>query len=370
MGFNSEINFSELNVAAVVKGIREGEYFVDRDFQRRLVWTDKQKVRLLETVMMEFPMPEIYVWQQDPNPETLAQTFSIVDGQQRISTLRQFINNEWPLKSSYLDDERKTSSYANKFWKDLEQSEKSRILNYRINSRLIPPSVTKNEIRLIFARLNETDRSLNPQELRNATLNGVFLNASAKIADSDEMKQLDIFSANDVRRMLDVEFASQLLGYERNGITNENAKSINDLYDKYSNVYLEADKDVSKVVKSLAEICRIFSDPVVRNLFETQNNIYTLHALLDVENPKTTVEWQQALSSFAIAYKNAPADDDPDLKVDKYISEFRKGASSRTRSKSSRSQRVFALRNWIRSHLGEDIRDEASTGGQTSGELS
>jgi hypothetical protein len=34
MGFNSEINFSELNVAGIVKGIREGEYFVDRDFQR------------------------------------------------------------------------------------------------------------------------------------------------------------------------------------------------------------------------------------------------------------------------------------------------------------------------------------------------
>ena len=361
MGYNSEINFSELNVAAVVKGIREGEYFVDRDFQRRLVWTDKQKVRLLETVMMEFPMPEIYVWQQDPNPETLAQTFSIVDGQQRVTTLRQFINNEWPLKSIYLDDERKAANYANRFWKDLDQVEKSRILNYRINSRLIPPNVSKDEIRLIFARLNETDRSLNPQELRNATLNGVFLNASAKIADSDEMKQLDIFSANDVRRMLDVEFASQLLGYERNGITNENARSINDLYDKYSNEYQEADKDISKVIKSLREIISIFTDKAVRSLFETQNNIYTLHALLDIEGPRATADWQKVLSSFALSYKNAPADDDPEVEIDKYISDYRKGASSRTRSKSSRSQRIFALRNWIRSHLGEEIRNEAST---------
>lgn len=356
MGFNSEINFSELNVASVVKGMREGEYFVDRDFQRRLIWTDRQKVRLLETVLIEFPMPEIYVWQQDPNPETLAQTFSIVDGQQRLSTLRQFINNEWPLKSSYLDDERKDSVYADKFWKDLGQVERARILNYRINSRLIPPNVSKEEIRLIFARLNETDRSLNPQELRNATLNGKFLISSVEVADSDEMKSLSIFSANDVRRMLDVEFASQLLGYERNGIINETAKSINDLYDKYSNEYAEAAHDIKKVNNSLLLIRAIFSDEKVRAMFETQNNIYTLHALFEIEPEREVDVWRGALEAFAVAYKIETQKADAGNFADPHILEFQKGATSRTRSKSSRTQRVFGLRNWIRTHLGEEIR--------------
>lgn len=361
MGFNSEINFSELNVAGVVKGLREGEYFVDRDFQRRLVWTDKQKVRLIETVLMEFPMPEIYVWQQDPNPETLAQTYSVVDGQQRISTLRQFINNEWPLKGPYLDEERQQASFANLFWKDLSQAEKSIILNYRINSRLIPPHVTKDEIRLIFARLNETDRSLNPQELRNATLNGEFLTASVSVADSDEMKSLDIFSANDTRRMLDVEFASQLLGYERNGISNESAKSINELYDKYSNEYPTAAVDTSKVRKSLHKIRSLISENPTKDFFETQNNIYTLHAFLDIEPDRDEAVVRDALTEFVNAYRTAPAVSDGDVEVDKDVADYRKGASSRTRSKSSRSLRVFALRNWVRKHLGEEIRVSSGT---------
>lgn len=360
MGFNSEINFSELNVAGVVKGLREGEYFVDRDFQRRLVWTDRQKVRLIETVLMEFPMPEIYVWEQPPNPETLAQTYSVVDGQQRISTLRQFINNEWPLKSSYLDEERQEASFANLFWKDLSQDEKSTVLTYRINSRLIPPNVTKDEIRLIFARLNETDRSLNPQELRNATLNGEFLNASVLVADSDEMKSLDIFSANDTRRMLDVEFASQLLGYERNGITNETAKSINELYDKYSNEYPSAETDITKVCKSLRKIRSLFADDQIKTFFETQNNIYTLHAFLDIEPDRDQDVIRGALAEFVNSYRNAPPADDPEAEVDIDIAEYRKGASSRTRSKSSRSSRVFALRKWVRKYLGEGIRDSSA----------
>ena len=355
MGFNSEINFSELNVAGVVKGLREGDYFVDRDFQRRLVWTDRQKVRLIETVLMEFPMPEIYVWQQDPNPETLAQTYSVVDGQQRISTLRQFINNEWPLKSAFLDEERQKASFADLFWKDLCQEEKSIILNYRINSRLIPPHVTKDEIRLIFARLNETDRSLNPQELRNATLNGEFLTASVEIADSEEMKAFNVFSSNDMRRMLDVEFASQLLGYERNGISNESAKSINELYDKYSNEYPDFKSDVSNVRASLRKIWSLFADEDVKRFFETQNNIYTLHALLDIEPNRDEDKVRIALSEFVRAYRDAPEEEGNGANIDTEITDYRKGASSRTRSKSSRSLRIFALRKWIRRHLDEEI---------------
>jgi uncharacterized protein with ParB-like and HNH nuclease domain len=306
---------------------------------------------------MEFPMPEIYVWQQDPDPETLAQTFSIVDGQQRVSTLRQFINNEWALKSAYLDDERKGARYADKFWKDLEQVEKTQILNYRINSRLVPPHVTKDEIRLIFARLNETDRSLNPQELRNATLNGEFLAASATLADSDEMKGLNIFTANDVRRMLDVEFASQLLGYERNGITNDSAKTINELYDKYSNEYPQAATDVPKVAKSLRSISVLFEDKTVRDFFETQNNIYTLHAFLDIEPQRDDRVLRDALAAFVEAYRAATKMANAESETDGYISEYRAGATSRTRSKSSRTQRIFGLRNWIRAYLGESIRD-------------
>jgi uncharacterized protein with ParB-like and HNH nuclease domain len=345
MGYNSEINFSEFNVANIVKGLREGDYFVDRDFQRRLVWTDKQKVRLLETVLMEFPMPEVYVWQQIPDPETLAQSYSIVDGQQRMSSLRQFINNEWPLKKSYLDPERQGAAYADAFWKDLNQTDKTKILEYRINSRIIPSGVSKDDIRVIFARLNETDRSLNPQELRNATYNGEFLNASVALADSDEMKSLNIFSTNDVRRMLDVEFASQLLGYERSGITNESAASINDLYDKYGNEYPDKDKDIAKISKSLKLVIAIFSNTTVKGLFETQNNIYTLHSLFDVEPPRSADEWKVTLAKFATAYRSGSTEEN--------IQEFRLGATSRTRSKVSRTQRLFGLRKWIRANSAD-----------------
>lgn len=347
MGFNNEIQPSRPNVTEILTKMRASEYFVDRSFQRRLVWTDKQKVRLIETVLMEYPMPEIYLWEQVPDAETGQQKFSIVDGQQRLSTLKEFTSNEWSLKAAFLDPEHQGAAYADKFWKDLSSDQRAAFFQYNINARRVPSAVSEEEIRKIFARLNETDRSLNPQEMRNATLNGEFLTASLEVADSEEMKGLEIFSKENVRRMADVEFASQLLGYERKGIVNDTPTSMNDLYDEFSSEYPSAAEDSAKVKLSLQLISEIFQDAEVRGFFETQNYVYTLHTLLDTKPDILPGNWQAPLATFVAAYKAAPADDDPNAQIDDNLNEFRKGASSRTRSKSSRTQRLFGLKRWI-----------------------
>ncbi|EAP81673.1 DUF262 domain-containing protein [Sulfitobacter sp. NAS-14.1] len=347
MGFNNEIQPSRPNITEILTKMRASEYFVDRSFQRRLVWTDRQKVRLIETVLMEYPMPEIYLWEQVPDADTGLQKFSIVDGQQRLSTLREFTSNEWPLKAAFLDPDHQKAVYADKFWKDLSGDQRAAFFQYNINARRVPSAVSEDEIRTIFARLNETDRSLNPQEMRNATLNGLFLTASLDIADSEEMKGLDIFTKDNVRRMADVEFSSQLLGYERKGIVNDTPTSMNELYDEFSNEYPDSEKDVKKVKSSLKVISQIFEDALAKSFFETQNYVYTLYTLLDAKPGNSAGAWRKPLADFAAAYKAAPADDEPNAEVDDNISEFRKGASSRTRSKSSRTQRLFGLKKWI-----------------------
>jgi len=351
MGFNNEIQPSRPNITEILTKMRASEYYVDRSFQRRLVWTEKQKVRLIETVIMEYPMPEIYLWEQVPNAETGQQKFSIVDGQQRLSTLREFTSNEWPLKKNYLDPEGQGAPYADKYWKDLAPDQRASIYQYNINARRIPSAVNEDEIRKIFARLNETDRSLNPQEMRHATLNGAFLTASLEIADCDETKKLNIFTKDNVRRMADVEFASQLLGYERKGIVGDTPTSMNELYDEFSDDYSASTADKNKVKATLKRIGQIFEDSNVREFFETQNYVYTLYSLIDVKPKISPKNWRAPLSAFVDAYKSSQTDGEAGTVEDENLSEFRRGASSRTRSKSSRTQRLFGLKNWIESHF-------------------
>ena len=66
---NAIIQSERPSVTNIVTKMRSSEYFVDNSFQRRLVWTEKQKIRLIETILTNYPMPEIYLWQQPADPE-------------------------------------------------------------------------------------------------------------------------------------------------------------------------------------------------------------------------------------------------------------------------------------------------------------
>jgi len=113
---NNIIHTERPSVTAIVAKMRTKEYFVDDSFQRRLVWTEKQKIRLIETILINYPMPEIYLWQQPSDPTTGNQSFSVVDGQQRLTAITAFVSNEFALKAVALDPDHRGEDYAGKYW--------------------------------------------------------------------------------------------------------------------------------------------------------------------------------------------------------------------------------------------------------------
>lgn len=75
-----------------------GTLFADPNYQRRKVWTLQDKVRLIETILLEFVMPEVFFWIADRNPEDGTAKTHIVDGQQRINAITEYINGEFALE--------------------------------------------------------------------------------------------------------------------------------------------------------------------------------------------------------------------------------------------------------------------------------
>ncbi len=68
---------------------REGSLEIKPPFQRRPVWTANQKCYLVESILLGLPVPEIYVQQiTTADGDT---TYAVVDGQQRVRTVLQFI---------------------------------------------------------------------------------------------------------------------------------------------------------------------------------------------------------------------------------------------------------------------------------------
>lgn len=350
MNLNALIQPTRKPVTDLVADLQKKNYFVDKSFQRKLVWTEKQKIRLIETILMNYPIPEIYIWDQGADPDSGAQTHSIVDGQQRLTTLNQFVANEFPLKANYLDDENKTENYADKFWKDLNPDDKKIIWEYLFNVRVIPASITEQEIRAIFMRLNETDKSLNPQELRHAEFNGSFITAAEEISNFPFWHKWNIFTDSQIRRMGDIDFASSLLIFLRQGITTDTAQSINDIYDTYNDIYEERQNDIEKVKNFLDFFdMQLERFPALRSLFTKPNNIYTVFAIDDMHRDRGNLLRNNIdkLVSFVSSYEEGRG---------KIIADYKEGVSSRTRSKTSREKRIFSLENWLKGNEdGEDF---------------
>jgi Protein of unknown function DUF262 len=342
MTINSLVQTNRPVISELVDSLRSGFLFVDNSFQRRLVWTERQKVRLIETIFLGFPMPEIYLWKQPADPESGAQRSSIVDGQQRITSMRQFVANEWCLKDTYLDKDSREMSFCGKFWKDLDENEKRKFWSYIVSARTIPENVTKEQIQNLFRRLNETDKSLNPQEMRNAEFNGQFIKTSEAIADLAIWRTWNVFSDSQIRRMADIELASAFLIYLRSGVVSDTAASINKIYDLYNDNYEEAELDFEKVRKFLSRCSKYyFTEKITKDFFTKPIHIYTLFVVDDMlssTNVKKS-ELGSLLSRFVRTYNSSSADS--------LIIKYREGSSSRTRSKTSRDARIDSLYDWI-----------------------
>jgi uncharacterized protein with ParB-like and HNH nuclease domain len=177
----------------LLTAIREKTLIPRPEFQRRLVWSNKHKIAFLQTVLLEYPFPEIYVAAGDVNAETGEATELLVDGQQRISTLLQYFLGSDELK---LGDD--VPAYT-----DLSQEKKLQFLDYDVVVRdLGNLSITK--IKEVFQRINSTDYALNPMEVHNARYEGAFKKFGEELAAHDFFERHRIFSSSDVKRMQDL----------------------------------------------------------------------------------------------------------------------------------------------------------------------
>ena len=129
---------------------------------------------------------------------------NIVDGQQRIGALFQFIKGEFELKEKYLD--KKSEAYCGKHFSELDTGLKKLIWRYPFSIRFIYNNVTKDEIKEMFLRLNSNNMTLNPQELRNAEFDRIIFKAFSEMSENKFWDKYGIFTPLQRRRMQDIEF--------------------------------------------------------------------------------------------------------------------------------------------------------------------
>lgn len=171
----------------------KNQLILEVDFQRNNVWTLKQKCELIESILMGLPLPIFYFKQQNNS------TYVVVDGRQRLSTLFEFLNNDFMLKGL------KILTFLNgKRFQDLTIGElgiyQSQLEDYQVYSHVILPPTPDKILFDIFDRVNRGGTKLNKQEIRNALYHGIGLEMITNITKLQIFEEATrIGYKNDVR---------------------------------------------------------------------------------------------------------------------------------------------------------------------------
>ncbi len=158
--------------------LKDSNYInISPGYQRRDRWDRTRRSLLIESFLMNIPVPPIFLYENQYNQ------YEVMDGRQRLETIRDFLDNKFPLSGLEFWTElrgRRFSDLGPTLQKGLLRRSISAIVLLAETSR---PDQSSVDVRMVlFRRLNTGGARLNPQELRNALYPGLFNDMIADLA--------------------------------------------------------------------------------------------------------------------------------------------------------------------------------------------
>lgn len=258
----------------IINEIKNKRLILSPYFQRNYVWREIHKIDFIDTISSGLPFPQIFLAKGDLDVESMITTSCVVDGQQRLSTIMDYINNGFACKG--------------KKWSNLTQDEKSAFLKYEV--AIIELDLHHNDplIQEIFKRLNRTFYSLSNIEKLSSEYAPTEIMLLAKFLSGDfevdeftdnnyspaqlhpqfpeyfiewaqnkdilAIKKLiiekNIFSKYEISRQVHLMFVLNILGTIQEGIYTRNISK--ESLESYSEEYPNKDN----IIHQLNEVCK------------------------------------------------------------------------------------------------------------------
>lgn len=272
----------------------------------------------------------------------------MVDGQQRLSAIRDFANDKLVLG-------RRAEEYAGKRYSDLSEDDRLDFLQYRIGAEQLFNANDESVIDT-FRRINSYSYSLNPQELRHAGFSGEFRSAvvGASRKWSVLWERYRVVSLRRQLRMDDDQLMAEMFGVIIRGVTDGGQPRIKKLYEDYDK---ELDGGIEpKVDKTLKRILTELS-PVMETRIARANHFLILfaaaaHATVGI--PEGQIEDMPLRSEAALSDPRAACDNlaemadslevNPD-DVPSHLKAFRNASAGSTQRIARRRVRFKAMYN-------------------------
>jgi hypothetical protein len=164
---------------------QDGDLDLQPEYQRKFVIDSIRASKLIESVMMDVPIPVIYLAEENDS------TYSVIDGQQRLTTFISFLEGKFPDGKVFsLSGLKVLTEFKRKHFSELPKEYQKKIKQTTIHTIMIKKESHENIKFEIFERLNTGSIKLNEDEIRNTIYRGQYINLLAELENNKMYHEL------------------------------------------------------------------------------------------------------------------------------------------------------------------------------------
>jgi hypothetical protein len=247
---------------------KRGKLDVQPDFQRYFVWDMGKSSRLLESALLDIPLPVVYLTEEQDGK------IYVIDGQQRLTSFFSFIDGLFPDKKGKpfkLTGMKVLKELNGKLFSQLDENTQDKIRYCKIRTITFKKESNPSLKFEIFERLNTGSVPLNTQELRNCIYRGKYNDLVKELAsDSDFLQLLNLHSPD--RRMKDVELVLRFCAFYHNTHINYKPPIKNFLNNEIFRLQNISDKDADQLRNAFKNAVTIIKSVFGDNAFKRYYN--------------------------------------------------------------------------------------------------
>ncbi|PHS76675.1 MAG: hypothetical protein COB59_10780 [Rhodospirillaceae bacterium] len=286
-----------ISLLNLVNDIHNEKLVPDAYFQRNLVWREVHNKDFIQTILLGFPFPQIFISKGKIDVETMSTVSCIVDGQQRTNAITQYIDGAFDVDG--------------KRFQDLTEDQKSAFLKYEIAVIELDLDNNDPKVKDIFQRINRTSNSLSTiEKMASEYATSYFMLTAKLLADQIDLNCIDtdnfkedpnippaffiwardqkitkfkqlitskgIFTARELSKKAHLMHVLNIMSTLHNGFYNRNEKMIENL-DSYSQEFEEKD-DLIALMEVTAEFILSMKFHK-KSYWYNKSNIFTLFVI-------------------------------------------------------------------------------------------
>ncbi len=276
-----KVSLTTKDVATLLQLEKSDQLKLQPEFQREGIWPKAAKSYFIDSILNGRPIPPIYM-QRTTAVQTGRTEFAVIDGQQRIRAVKEFLDDGFALTE--LGDKSVATAFKGKTFSALPLEMQQRLWNFDFVVQELS-GYSEADIRDIFARINKYVVRLSKQELRHAQKQGKFKDFVERIAKWPFWRQRAVFTNAQLSRMRATEFAAELTILLIEGGPQHQKIAIDLYYHRYTERFSEGSAIEARLRAYIDWIDKALPDLRLHR-YRRSNDLYALIGALDIASKK------------------------------------------------------------------------------------